>query len=1017
MRFWVALACLAAVLSPVVSQAASRVAKRVIRDDAAGMVECLVNGGFEETTEAGRTASGWDYWQEGYSAEQDTTRSGAAAVRCSSTDPEPEYGAAQTVALNQTDPLPIVAGGWSKAEDVSGSPGSGYSVYVDITYTDGTPLWGQISAFDTGTHDWQRHEVLVVPEKPVRELNVYGLFRGHTGTVYFDDFSVRQLELAEGAQLFDGVPVMSGEPAQAGPPMQLLVRDVAANSDFLAPELTSTSPARDGMVREYACPELDLRIRTEWRTGVPKDGASVRGQVEDLRGEDRAIAVYVVESADFAGGEFGLDMRKSTRIDEAVTYSNSKQIGAGTNGRMSWYPIAPVWDDDRGLCVATSLGEPRVCRLAYDAGSLELYAAFDLGLSPATSKFPSRATFTAVTYPFDPDWGFRAALASYYALFPEYFEKRVEREGIWMPFTDIATVQDPDDFGFMFKEGDNNVAWDEAHEIYTFVYVEPMSHWLPLAPEVRRTYEAAVAEIERRAATEAQSQATLQSGYWRANGSYHLWLLDAPWCDGAMLATNPDPDLCSDRPDLMTQAKHEFATIDRALERASQATTGAWRAYGDGFEEVEGVARNGQRSAGCTNEAGQEHGLTQTVVVRQQDAAPLVARAWSRADGVTGDDSIDYSLYLDLVHTDGTSTWGHVTPFRTGTHDWQQAEVVIGPEKPVQTVTLNLLLRRQHTGQAWFDDVFLGQEGSDENLLKHPGFEVPPTPSEPAELDGTYIDSYEMAATEQNYRREHWAYVDLPLTFSLTTREVCSLGIFHTYEFERELAKRMHARGKLTFANATLMNFAFPAHLLDVMGIETNWAPGGVYTPNSDEVMNFRRALCYRKPYCLLLNTDYNAFKPEWVELYFKRCTFYAIFPSFFSHNAADDPYWQNPALYNRDRPLFLKYIPVIRTLSRVGWEPIPHARVTEGGDGVYVERYGDDLADGLYLTLFNDSRQASTFGLSIEADRLGLTAGAATAEDVLTGASIDLDAAGEILRLAGSLAAEDVRIMRLSAR
>ncbi len=1043
MRRWIICAALVVLLVAGTAQAASRVAKYVIRSDAAGMVERLANGSFEDVRDVGKAATGWDYWERGYAVERTSTHSGEAAARCSSADPALEYGAGQTVALNQAEPLPVVASGWSKADDVSGSPDGGYSVYVDIVYTDGTPLWGQISAFDTGTHEWQRREVVVVPEKPIQELRVYGLFRGHTGTVYFDDFSVKEVSLPTGAGLFDGVPVTAERPAAArgafsghelhpGPGLSLqidtgsgaivvaglqdggfLLRDVAADSDFLQP-VCETQPQADGRGLRLAgnCPELGLALSATLRSA--HGALFIDGEVRDLRGDDRAIAVYFVFPADFTGGQFGRDMRHTEEIGRLTTYANTVTVGAGTNGKMSRYPIAPVSGNGRGLCIATPLEAPRVSRLAYDAGAKELYVAFDLGLSQATRKFPSSATFSALLYAFQPTWGFRAALAQYYELFPESFVKRVSKEGIWMPFTDIATVQDPEDFGFMFKEGNNNVAWDEAHGIETFVYVEPMSHWLPLAPEVPRTYDAALAELKRRAETDPQAQATLSSAATNSDGTYQLSIQDAPWCDGALIINNADPDLLSDQPDAVTQAKHEFATIDRAFERASQTTTTAWRAYADGFDVTADAPRGGQRCVRCTNQPGQSHGLVQTIVVRQEEPQPLVAWAWSRAENVTGQQGNDYSLYIDLVHTDGTPSWGHVAPFRTGTHGWEQAEVIIRPEKPIQTATVNLLLRNQHGGTAWFDDVFVGREDTEKNLAEEPGFEPRLEPPPPAELDGTYIDSYEMAATARNFRREQWAYLDTPLTFSLNTRQVCSLGIFHTYEFERELAWRMHEKGKLLFANAVLSRFAFPAHLLDVMGIETNWAPGGSYTPNPDDVMNFRRALCYQKPYLLLLNTDYNTFRPEWVELYFKRCTFYAVFPSFFSHNAADDPYWQNPALYNRDRPIFKRYIPVICALNAAGWQPVTWARVVGEGDSVYVERYGEDPEDGLYLTLFNDSQGLSTYELSIDAAALGLTAGRTAALDVLTGDEIELTADGGLLKTTGSLAAEDVRVVRL---
>jgi hypothetical protein len=1024
------------------AHAASRVAKRVLRADATPAQERLANGGFEEPGDAQHPAAAWGFWDRGYEAKRAVARTGAGAARCQSDDPDAQYGAAQTVVLNQTEPLPVVAAGWSKAEGVSGSASSGYCVYVDVDFADGDHLWGQVSPFDTGTHDWQFRQVVIVPDKPIRQLTVYGLFRGHTGTVYFDDFSLTELVLSEGAGLFDGVPVTAGEPplVVADPdrievprlPLAIdrdngavlspdglaggfLLRDVAAGSDFLQPTQATVTREGAAITLQAACPDLGLDLSASFRAEA--ETIRIDGEVRDLRHADRAIAVYFVLPVDFVGGTFGEDMRTALPIDALRTYSNTVPVRVGTNGRMSRYPLAPVVRDDRALCVATPLDVPRVSRLAYDARSKELYAAFDLGLSPDTRKFPSRASFGLLVYPFDPEWGFRAALQSYYDTFPQFFAKRVQREGIWMPFTDIATVQDPADFGFMFKEGDDNVAWDEAHGIYSFVYTEPMSHWMPLAKDVPRTYDAALAELKRRAETEAQSQATLNSAYTNPDGSYHLWVLNAPWCDGALITGNPDPDLFAHRPDLKTQGAIRFAAVEQAFANAGRLATTAWRSYGGGFDLVPGVARTGHRSARCINAPGESHGLSQPIVLNQAEPREFTARAWSRAEGVTGEPDNDYSLYLDLVYTDGTPSYGHVSPFPTGTHDWAEAEVLVQPEKPVRSLTLHLLLRNQHAGTAWFDDVSLIEAGSDENRVKEADFEPGGPPPGPADLDGTYIDSYEMAATEQNYRREHWAYTDIPLTFNQSTHAVCSLGIFHTYEFERELAERMHSRGKLTFANAVLSSFAFPAHLLDVMGIETNWAAAGEYTPNPDAIMNFRRALCYHKPYLLLLNTDYNAFKPEWVELYFKRCTFYAIFPSFFSYNAADDPYWQNPTLYNRDRPLFRRYIPVISALNAAGWEPITHATVS-GGDGkVHVERFGSDLAAGIYLTLFNDSDTARQFSSRVDAPRLGLDPQRTAVTDVLANEALSPARGAQAVTLEGSLGPEDVRVIRLSAQ
>jgi len=114
-----------------------------------------------------------------------------------------------------------------------------------------------------------------------------------------------------------------------------------------------------------------------------------------------------------------------------------------------------------------------------------------------------------------------------------------------------------------------------------------------------------------------------------------------------------------------------------------------------------------------------------------------------------------------------------------------------------------------------------------------------------------------------------------------------------------------------------------------------------------------RDRLAGRKPYLLLMNTDFEAFGPELVERYFQRSLFYGMYPSMFSRNAAENPYWRNPAWYGRDRPLFRRYIPLIRRIAEAGWQPVTEA-VCEPA-AILVERFGP-VADGtVYYTLLND--------------------------------------------------------------
>ncbi|MEI6501147.1 MAG: hypothetical protein WCP21_09005, partial [Armatimonadota bacterium] len=96
-------------------------------------------------------------------------------------------GAAQYVEVNQQQPAPLAIEGFSKADNVSGGKDSNYALYVDLTYQDGTNLWGQVATFGTGTHDWQQSRFIIKTDKPIKGANVHLLFRGHRGTVWFRD--------------------------------------------------------------------------------------------------------------------------------------------------------------------------------------------------------------------------------------------------------------------------------------------------------------------------------------------------------------------------------------------------------------------------------------------------------------------------------------------------------------------------------------------------------------------------------------------------------------------------------------------------------------------------------------------------------------------------------------------------------------------------------------------------------------------------------------------------------------
>jgi hypothetical protein len=138
---------------------------------------------------------------------------------------------------------------------------------------------------------------------------------------------------------------------------------------------------------------------------------------------------------------------------------------------------------------------------------------------------------------------------------------------------------------------------------------------------------------------------------------------------------------------------------------------------------------------------------------------------------------------------------------------------------------------------------------------------------------------------------------------------------------------------------------------------------------------------------------------PDLVERYMKRALAYGMFPGFFSHNASQGHYFSRPELYNRDRPLFKTYVPLVKRVAEAGWQPV--TRVASSDPKVIVERWGTR-----YLTVFNDSDARRTAVLTLE----GLAA-PPRCRDLVRGR--DVDWTGGTARI--TLAPEDVALLDLA--
>ncbi len=732
-----------------------RVLKRVLRLDQSG-------GNLLKT-------DAWRGWQNGF------VREGETFVCDNGADDRAQRGVSQTVVLNQEKPEPVIATAWSRAEGVGGTRDSDYSLYLDLRYADGTPLWGRVDSWTVGTHDWEKAQVIVFPEKPVESVSFHMLLRGHAGKAWFRDPELKVVR----AFLFDGVPIEPTAEEQEG----FQVRDVAAETDFVSIEHSA----------------LDLRLDS--RMQEDGDAAFFDVTLEDASGDDRAVTLVYAVPLSGSDWQWLHDPRRSTPVAEGREYLDAAGFDAGANGRLSRYPFGAVAGPDGGMALGIDMAHPAFFRVGYNAGTRELFLAFDLGLTPEKPT----AHLRFCKFRFDGGGGFRGALSRFYELFPDHFACRIPRQGLWMPFAKISDVNDWEDFGFRIKEGDNETAWDDRHDILTFRYTEPMTWWMSMKDGVPRSLDEALAEAKRLAEErkDPRAQALFTSGFHDETGQFAARLLDTPWCNGAVWSMNSMP-------------------------------------------------------------------------------------------GISG------------PATDFANKW-------------------------------NADLRERLYGS-----------------------------NRSSVLDGEYIDSSEGYVTnELDFRRDHFSAASTPLTFSLDDRKPAIFRGLIVFEYVRAIARDIHPMGRHMMANGTPHNLCWLAPMLDVLGSETDWNPGGSWRPMSDDELLYRRALCKGKPYCFLMNTEFEKFPHERVERYMKRCLAYGMFPGFFSHNASQGHYFTRPELYERDRDLFKKYVPLCRRVAEAGWEPVALARSDR--PGVHVERYGSR-----YLTVFNDTDRRQDVSITVEMSAMG---------------------------------------------
>ena len=235
----------------------------------------------EACTSTGQALAPWNAYGDSGGAIDTGGHEGGLCLKATKDKPG-SAGATQTVVVNHTEPKELVVSAWSKAENATGERSRDYALYVDCYYTDGTAIYGQTAEFDTGTHDWQKAERTIQPEKPVRNINVYLLFRGgHTGTVWFDDVHVALADDPDTNLLRRGDFETSDQPRPlAGDSAEAKRLDELCSALLISPGPAGSVADTDWKAATAALEEMDRIVAA---TDLGPDTERARRDAEDLR--------------------------------------------------------------------------------------------------------------------------------------------------------------------------------------------------------------------------------------------------------------------------------------------------------------------------------------------------------------------------------------------------------------------------------------------------------------------------------------------------------------------------------------------------------------------------------------------------------------------------------------------------------------------------------------------------------------------------------------------------------------
>jgi RHS repeat-associated protein len=618
--------------------------------------------------------------------------------------------ATQELYLYQGTATPVTVSAYSRADQITAGAAGEYALWVRFYDASGIEMGSSTVDFTAGTHDWERQSVTYVPPRPIARASLTLKLGGaRTGTAWFDAVQAEDGRSPSAWQ--DGKPVSSAQyyairtvdptgvsastnwyygPTSGGvpTPASITVRDTGG------PGVSVTWKAVEGV--QYAVERATshqynpfARVATGVTTGLHRDQTNI---LPNSSFEEDTNYDYVPDGWIFTGS-YGMTSTASSGTRSLYLYrgSSTEPQSRGTvtvpldqNHALPLTLSANIWVNCSG---GTSTGtDARLTLTLWDAQG---YIGTGVANGPAGCTSQWQRTAVTVT-PSRPAQRAEVTLELNGAFSGSAYFDQVQLEGGNSATTWTDGLLDGGTYSYRVLPFDAN---GNAGAPSDPVQVTTSSRPFPVTSEMINARADGQIELSwTPSVTSGSTYAVYRMTGDRSPGPEEMVAF------GLVSPTYVDPA------NLLSNSSFE-------QDQNSDGLPDSWArgpvATGTSLDKVQSKSGKSSLKLVRSSSAAAAQGITQTVDLRQAEAAPVTLSGWSMATSMTGAGASDYGLTVRLLDTAGNTVGEGSIGFSPGSHGWELRSQTITPTAPAQRAEIEVRLQGNAIGTAWFDSIQL----------------------------------------------------------------------------------------------------------------------------------------------------------------------------------------------------------------------------------------------------------------------------------------------------------------------